>query len=500
MTPATLLLAACLLAPAPAAPAAPSEPVPGSGAAAPSGDAAAPAPLPLLTIDQALDAARRDAIELKVAGERLAQARTLSRKAWSHYLPQITAGGAWTANSEEVVLDLPTSFAIRDLGTGAGGVPSYTSLPRSRLPPYDPRRPFGPQNLPGEATTLALIPTSLEELELQRRQQHGAQVEVKQALIAPQLWPAIRNAYLAEEIAGHAVEATRRDLLFGVLQLYYGAATLRESAEVQARTLAAWQRRERDAEALVAQGAAPKLALLKARTDRARAEQDLLRARNAYASARQALATLLARDPDFDVVRPPEPPPLAGTGGLEEEVEQRRPDVRAALGQAALARGQRWQARARYLPTLGLSGAWRWASVTGFTGEHESWTVSLGLQWTLFDGGMREAELSDAGHRVAEAEYAASLLVNRARDEVRRARLDLDSASASRRKAEEQVALAREALEQAQRSFAAGAATSLEVADAISAAQNAELAQVAEALNAQLAVFRLARAAGTFAP
>jgi outer membrane protein TolC len=447
----------------------------------------------VLTLEQALEAARRDALELKVAGERLAQARTLSRRAWSHYLPQVTAGGAWTANSEDVVLDLPTSFAIRDLGTP-------TSRPRATLPAYDRSRPFSPTNLPGEATTLALIPTSLEELELQRKHQYGGQVEVRQALIAPQLWPAIRNAYLAEEVAGHAVEATRRDVLFGVLQLYYGAATLRESAEVQARTLASWQRRERDAEALTAQGMAPRLALLKARTDRARAEQDLLRARIAYASARLALATLLARDPDFDVARPPEPPPPPDDGDLEGGVERLRPDVRAALGQVGLARGQLRQAQARYLPSLGLAGVWRWASVTGFTGEHESWAVSLGLSWTLFDGGLREADASDAGHRVAEAERTAELARNRARDEVRRARLDLDSARASGRKADEQLALAREALEQAQRSYAAGAATDLEVADAISAAQNAELAQVAETLNAQLAVVRLAKAAGRFAP
>jgi outer membrane protein TolC len=468
MTPVTTLLAACLLA-------------------------AAPEPLPVLTLDQAVEAARRDALELQVAGERLAQARTLARRAWSHYLPQITAGAAWSANSEDVVLDLPTSFAIRDLGTP-------TSRPRATLPAYDPARPFSPVNLPGEATTLALIPTSLEELELQRKAQYGGQIEVKQALVAPQLWPAIRNAYLAGEVAGHAVEATRREVLFGVTQLYYGAATLKESAEVQARTLAAWQRRERDAEALVAQGAAPRLALLKARTDRARAEQDLLRARNAYASARLALATLLVRDPDFDVARPPEPPPPPDDGDLEGGVLTLRPDVRAALGQADLARGQRQQARFRYLPTLGLAGSWRWASVTGFTGTHDSWSVSLGLQWTLFDGGLREAELSDAGHKVAEAEAAAALLGNRARDEVRRARLDLDSARAARQKAAETVALAKEALEQAQRSFEAGVATSLEVADAISASQNAELAEVAETLGAQLAVLRLEKAAGTFAP
>ncbi|GAO04798.1 TolC family protein [Anaeromyxobacter sp. PSR-1] len=463
-----------------------------AGAPPAAAEAAAPAP-PVLTLDAAFRRAREASLELRIAGERLAQARTLARKAWSHYLPQVTAGGSYAWNSEDVVLDLPTSFAIRDVGRP-------TSAPRAALPPYDPGRPFSPVNLPGEATTLALVPTSVEELELQRKTQYGVQAEVRQALLAPRLWPAIRNAYLAEEVAGAQVADTRQKLLYGVAQLYYGAATLREAVAVQERTLETWRRHETDAEHLAAQGAAPRLALLKARTDRARAEQELIRTRNAYAAARLALATLLDRDADFEVERPPEPPAPSADAREQEERAARRPDVEAARGRLALAQGQRREAAAAYLPTLGVSGTWRWASITGFTGEHAGWTVLLGLQWTLFDGGRREAELADAGHRAAEADAALALASNKARDEVRRARLDLDSAAAAARKAEEQAALAREALEQAQRAHAAGAATYLEVADATSAASSAELGLVAATLDARLARLALARAAGTFDP
>lgn len=489
MTCATLLAAIAIAAATPAPPPAAVATPPATAQA----DAVEPARPPLALADAMSQAGQRS-LELRIARERLAQARTLSRKAWSYYLPQVTAGASYAFNSDDVLLDLPTAFAIRDLG-------QPTSIPRANLPAYDPTKPFSSTNLPGEATTVALIPTATEEFELQRKEQYGVQAEVRQALLAPQLWPAIRNAALAADAAVDTVEAARRELLFTVAQVYYGAANLREAIAAQERMLDAWHRHETDAEHLVAQGAAPRLALLKARTDRARAEQDLLRTRNAYASARQALATLLDRDPDFDVVSPPEPePPADDAGALETGTAARRPDVRATSTQARIAEGQRRQVALRYLPSLGVSGTWRWASITGFTGEHDAWAVVFGLQWNLFDGGLREAELAEADHKVAEAETAARLARNRARDEVRRAALDLDNALAARRKADEQLGLAREALEQAQRSFSAGAATQLEVADATSAATGAELQSLAERLNAQLATLRLARAAGTFVP
>lgn len=445
---------------------------------------------PPLTIDQALAQARAQSLELRMSAERLAQVETLGRKAWSYYLPQLSLAGSYGWNSEDVTLDLPTSFAIRQLVDQNGNPVSYPDLP-----PQDPTRPISPANPPGLPTSYVLYPLSTEELELQRKEQYGVQAEVQQAIFAPQAIRAIQGARRARELAEARAAATTQDVLFGVAQLYYGAASLQQVVAVQERTLETWRRHEADAEQLVAHGAAPRLALLKARTDRARAEQDLIRSTNAYDAARQALATLLDRDADFDVVRPPEP---AAEEGDPEAAAVGRPDVRAAAAARSLAESQRDEATARYLPTVGLTGQWRWASITGFTGKHEGWSLILGARWTLFDGGRREAERSEAGHRAAEAEAALDLARNRARDEVRRAQLDLSSARAARRKAVEQSQLAAEALRHAQAAHAQGAATYLEVADATTASENAELARLTEELNANLAALRLQKAAGRF--
>jgi len=73
-----------------------------------------------------------------------------------------------------------------------------------------------------------MVPSSLIEATIQPLNQLGAQAQLSQAIIAPALWPAIRAAYLGEEVAKLNVENARREVLFGAAQLYYGAAALKK--------------------------------------------------------------------------------------------------------------------------------------------------------------------------------------------------------------------------------------------------------------------------------
>src|SRR5690242_17530779 len=116
---------------------------------------------PVLTLDEALDAARQNNLDLKVARARLEQSRLLSNRAWAGYLPTVSIGGSYTRNSNEILL-------------GASVI--------------------------------------------QPLNQFAAQAEVRQALIAPSLWPAIRNAGIAEDVAELNTDNVRREIFFAVAQ------------------------------------------------------------------------------------------------------------------------------------------------------------------------------------------------------------------------------------------------------------------------------------------
>jgi len=461
----------------------------------PQGDAlAVPAPAPAaaagqpLTLEEAIAAAAERNLDLRAARARLRQADELSWKAWSGYLPQLTAQGSYTHNQYGAEISLPTDYYVRDAGSPQGP------------PANDPTRPESPENPPGAPTPYTIYPSGFQTATIQEQDQLAGQAELNQAILAPQLWFLIPNASRGEKVAALTVDGVRRDVLFGVAQAFYGVASLRQALQVSERLLEIAQRSERDARVRFQAGTVAKVALLRAEIDRARAEQDLLRARNSYASAKLALANLLDRAPDFEVVDPPEPELPADTATLEEIALRSRPDVQAARLQVDVQRGSRSAAFARYLPNVGAFARYQISNTGGFTGENDSYAVGLGLSWQILDGGLRESDIREAGAKIAEAEASAASAENRARLEVRQSLLDLESARANAMKAKEQRELAAENQRLVDVSYRAGAATAIEQADATAQLRTAEIAATAETLGAQLAALRVLKAAGEFEP
>jgi outer membrane protein TolC len=433
---------------------------------------------PVLTLDEALAEAQAKNLDLRAVRARLDQAEQASRKAWAGYLPTITANAAYTRNSNEATIQFPVGSNIRDVGA-----------PTSE-----------PGTLPGTPTNLQIVPDRVLDVSIQPFNALNAQVELRQALLAPTLWAAIKAATQAERLAEFSTEAQRREILFAVAQAYYGAAASQAANTAQQRLLELNQAREKDSQARFEAGTVTKVAVLRAQLDRTRAEQDLLRSRNALSAAKLVLATLLQRDPNFELAPPPEPLMPATQEGMTETALEQRPDVAAARQAEALAETNRRGVWLSFLPTLGLSAAYRWSNVGGFTGQNTAWLVSLGASWTIWDGGLREANLREQSARVAEAEAQRLATEARTREEVARYQLDLENALANRAKAKEAVELARESQRLTDISFRAGVATYLEVADTNTALTSAEVGFVAERLSAALAALRLLKAVGAFPP
>jgi outer membrane protein TolC len=411
----------------------------------------AAAPPPVLTLEEALSRARKENLDLKAAQARLEQADVASRRAWAGYLPTVTASAAIIRNNVAAVI------------------------------------PAGP---------ISPVPITIQPL-VQRQ----AQLEASQAIIAPQLWAAIQAAYKAERVAALNVEQARREILFGVAQAYYGAAAQAQAVTVQERLVELNRAREKDTRARFEAGTVTRVALLRAEQDLARAEQDLIRAQNAAASARLVLATLLAfEDANFEVTPPPEPQVAsqAETEQLLQRSLEQRADVAASRETVELERINKRGVWLSYLPTLGVSGVFRVVNAAGFAGRSDTWAITFGARWTLWDGGLREANLSEASARIAESQANYRKAELTAREEVKRAQLDLESALANRLKAEQTVELARESQRLTDVSFKAGVATYLEVADANTALTSAEIGLVSERLQASVAALRLLRSVGAF--
>jgi outer membrane protein, multidrug efflux system len=399
---------------------------------------------PVLTLDEALQAARENNLDIQVARARLQQSQLLSNRAWAAYLPTVSVGASYTWQKEVVL-------------------------------------PFGGQSVV-----------------VQPGSQYGGQAEVRQAILAPSLFPAIRNAGIAEDVAELSTENVRREVLFGVAQAYFAAASYQEAIRASEYLLQVNKARESDTQKRFDAGTVTRVALLRAQLDRARAEQDLVRARNAYSSAKLALSTLIQRPPEFTLELPPVPQVPSDEVDLVKQALDNRPDVAAARRNQDLAVGRRQAVWFSYAPSVGLSGLYRLNGNPSPFAPADTWSVTLAAQWMLWDGGTREINLREESARVAEATAQRKQAESRATEEVSRSRLDYENARANLAKAEEALGLARETQRLTEISFKAGVATYLEVADANNALTSAEVGAISERLQTSLAALRLLRSAGLF--
>jgi outer membrane protein TolC len=439
--------------------------------------------LPMLSLDEALTSARSRNLDLQAAQARYEAAKEIVGKTWSGYLPQLAASGSYTHNNVGAAFAAPTGLYIRQ------GVPETQYY----APP--------PANLPGTVPTPALtvVPTYTSII-VQEQNQWQGKISGTQNIIAPSLIASIRASTLTARAAELTFENTRRQILFGVAQQYYSAAGLRRAAEVQAQLVEIETYREKDAQVRFDAGSVNKIFLLRAQIDKTQAEQNLRASRYGYTASKAALAVLLERSANFEVDLPPDPVLPPELNQLEDIAPTKRADVLAAKVQADAADANHTSVVLSYLPTIGFNGAYLISNATGFTGLNYSWYFGFGLNWTLFDGGLREATLREAAANARAAAATASSLDLQSKEQVRTAALQLDSARTNREKAADQVRLARENLALIRINTEAGAATYLEQEDAISALDQAELLLIQETLNAQLGVLALENAAGIYDP
>ena len=404
---------------------------------------------PVLTLDEALRLAGERNLELQALAAQLDQAEEISWKALSGYLPSVVASGRVQRQKELTAEVIPGS-------------------------------PFVVQGATEKA----------------------AQIEATQMLVSPRLFFAISGANRSERAAVLDLENGRRQVLFGVARAYYAAASLKEATGVSERLLEIARRQERDARIRYEAGAIAKVGLIRAQIDRARAEEDVRRARAQYLSAKVALAALLARDTAFEVEPPPEPTlPASELDALVTQAVRARPDVEAAREQIAAQRAARSSVLSRYLPDVSGFARWGWQDTEGFAGgEGDSWVIGIQGQWTLLDGFLRESDLREANARVAESRARAEGAVVRVRQEVTQALLDLESARSNAAKAREQRDLAAENQRLVDVAFRAGTATPVEQADAVAQLRNAEILLNTERLNTQLASLNVLNAIGSFNP
>lgn len=237
--------------------------------------------------------------------------------------------------------------------------------------------------------------------------------------------------------------------------------------ELQERTLALVQKR-------VDAGLAPALDRVRAQAQVSTLSADLGPLHTEIARLRNALAVLLARSPgalDELLADGAGHIPNSSTGrsvGVPAELLRRRPDIRAAELQMAVATAEIGIATADLYPRLTLPGT---ISV-GWTGIGEGSVVSTVLaslsalvELPLYDGGRRRADVTASEERLVQAAVAYRRTLLKALQEVESALSGYQGAWERRQALETAVRNNRLAYEQSQELYRQGFVTFIDVLD-----------------------------------
>jgi multidrug efflux pump subunit AcrB/outer membrane protein TolC len=399
----------------------------------------------MMTLTQAKEMMHKQSLDIQIAMTNIEIADAMVKKAYGTLIPSLTVGFNGTLYDKEITA-----------GFGAPGSP-----PAVIRPQFDYRW------------------TAAASLR-----------------VNPRAWPLLQQAYLNQDLNKAQVEAIRDELDFAVVQTYYNMLLVRRLMELSAQrvasdrtTLQAYEKQQRA-------GVIQPFELTRARLRLVQSEQDLEKAKLQFVQLRSALANILQTEPNFDVERPADLEMKRTEEVLREEARSQRANLKAQrVGEATLAKSKEevyWQ----YLPTADITAsAFRPKGTLLSPGE---WQYSLGfnVQWLLWDGGIREAELDER-----DAKLRAQIMQRRKTEaeisnNLSQAWSDYLSMQAQVASAKAQRELAAEGFKQSESAWKLGAARQLDVIVSEDQLRLAELSLIQEEIRLQLAIHKLLYLAG----
>lgn len=338
---------------------------------------------------------------------------------------------------------------------------------------------------------------------LQTGTNHGYSQEIKVS------WPIwtfgnlegkIDAARYQKNIADLNVYKTEADTKLAAVQAYYQYLEAIKLAEVQAQSVTDYASHLNNVQQQFDAGIVAKLDVLSSNVSLANAKQKSIAADNTRDVAEANLNNIM-RVPMNTTLNP-----------LDKNFPQ--PEFDLTMEQAILmAQKYRWElveadygvkaaeaslrsAKAGYLPTVSVGGAYSWKEASVTAVDKDDWAVQGGLSWSLWDGGATQASVKKADAAVKTAQETLLQAREKIELEVRQDYLNVLSYKEQIRAAEASVAQAEEAYKIATVRYSSGVGINLDVLDAELALNTARTNYITALYNYNIGLATLEHAMG----
>ncbi|EGK90508.1 transporter [Microcoleus vaginatus PCC 9802] len=424
-----------------------------------------------ITLQQAIDLARRNSQVLQIAGKQVEQSRAALREQQAALYPdlnfQMDASRSVSAGGELGIRATQRRLNSRANQTGQPAPQAGTN--------------FGSNSL---NSTLQLS----YDIDLFGRRRAN-----------------IRAAEEQVRLRELDVERQAEELRFDTAEAYYNLQNSDGQVAIRQASVRNAQQSLRDAEALERAGVGTRFAVLQAQANLANEVQQLSVARRDQRVAQRRLAEILNISQSTNLTAA-DPVEQAGSWrlSLEESIVQafrNRPELEQQLVQRDISKQQRRSIQAGRLPQLSVGGSY---NVLGqdpddpnpfaTRGWADGYSIRASLTWSIFDGGAANARVRQRDADITIAESRFDQLRNQVRREVEQAYFGLESSFENIETSEAGVLQSREALRLARLRFQAGVGTQTDVIQAETDLTRAERNRLSAIVTYNLGLSSLQRA------
>lgn len=416
-----------------------------------------------LTLEEAWEAAQQNSPDLALVHEQVVQARAYRFQAFAAIQPQLSMTYNYIINDHDTTLDFGASL--------------LEGMPPEMAPFFE---------------GVEIPPTVIEQ------KAYGTfELQVVQPLLNGQAVPGLRSVARNLSAAELDEQNVRLQLKAGLTKAYYGVYVAREGVKLANDALANVQKHADMVATQTRIGVVAPNVTLQVQLAVSKAARELASAKVGQVQAEQAFATLTGLPPDSPVSLPSSPAmPFGSYDEALNAAMHNRPDLGAADYRMQAAASGRTLSYAGWLPSLNGVFKYTLNPETDFNPDPSRWRIILNAQWNLWDGGMRIGANQVAASQYRQASEAQIKAQQTAETQIRVAWEQFQRADAAMRAMEEEVKLATDNLRLAEVAFSAGTLTFLDLEDARLGLAAAQMTQLSEHMNRDMAVVDLKVAAG----
>lgn len=312
----------------------------------------------------------------------------------------------------------------------------------------------------------------------------------------------IRDYAIARDNVNKSVEdirAQKEEYLTAVAVAYYDTLRAAKNVEISEQAVRRLELYRTAAEKRLKVGEVTKTVLLRAEGELSGALSDRVKAQNALEIARTYLASLVGITGPFTLKE--QALSMESEAELPELIRKaldNRPEVKGAKWEMKMASEQVKSLKSNHWPSISVSGVYgRYdQSPSQATTNRESVYGQISLNFPLFEGGLRAAEIKEALIRERQAQLRYEDVKKTIQVEVETAWRDLKSQKEIIKALRDQLQFARENYQAINRQFEMGLANSIDVMDAHTLLVGTERQLAAAEFSERAAYIKLKRATG----